>query len=125
MWSKVQQGGWGVDHLSNSQEEADTILVFRALQVARSGAEVQIISPDTDVLLLALRRYPQLGHKSSLVTDVGGKRRTTFLKLIYDSIGAPLADTLPGFRAFTGCDTKVTSLGKDDVRRLLENPGTK
>lgn len=105
-----------VDHLSSTQEEADTLLLLHALHVARSGAQVQIISPDTDVLLLALRRYPQLGHKSSFVTGVGGKRRTIFLKPIYDSIGARLADALPGFHAFTGCDTTGHFAGKGKQR---------
>jgi hypothetical protein len=101
-----------VDHLSSTQEEADTLLLLHALHAVRSGTEVQIISPDTDVLLLALRRYPQLGHNPSFVTGVGVKRRTISLKPIYDSIGERLAASLPGFHAFTGCDSTGHFAGK-------------
>uniref|UniRef100_A0A8C4PX78 Uncharacterized protein n=1 Tax=Eptatretus burgeri TaxID=7764 RepID=A0A8C4PX78_EPTBU len=89
-----------------------TLLLLNALHVASTGAEVQIISPDTDVLLLALRRYPQLGHNPSFITVVGDKRRTIFLKPMYDSIGDCLAAALPGFHAFTGCDTTGHFAGK-------------
>ena len=43
-----------------TQEEADTLLILHALHAVRTCSDVQIISLDTDVLLLAMRRYPQL-----------------------------------------------------------------
>ena len=68
-----------VDGLSSTQEEADTLLILHALHAVRTGSDVQIMSPDTDVLLLALWRYPQLGHNPSFVTGVGVKKRKIFL----------------------------------------------
>ena len=50
-----------VVHLRSSQEEADTKIILHAVDAASLGAtEITIHSPDTDVLVLALRRYPQL-----------------------------------------------------------------
>lgn len=101
-----------VEHLSSTQEEADTLLILHALHAVRTGVQVEIMSPDTDVLLLALRRYPQLGHNPVFLTGVGDKRRTVSLKPIYDGIGEHLAAALPGFHAFTGCDTTGHFAGK-------------
>ena len=105
-----------VDGLSSTQEEADTLLILHALHAVSTSADVQIMSPDTDVLLLALRRYPQLGHNPSFVTGVGIKTRTIFLKPIYDAIGEHIAAALPGFHVFTGCDTIGHFAGKGKSR---------
>ena len=43
-----------VQELSTTQEEADTILILHALHTALSGADVHIMSPDTDVFVLAI-----------------------------------------------------------------------
>ena len=48
----------------SAQEEAATLMVLHAVDVATSIQDVvHIYSQDTDVLLLALRRVPQLGKK--------------------------------------------------------------
>jgi hypothetical protein len=50
-----------VSHLESNQEEADTKLLLHAVDATASGAsKISIYSPDTDVLVLALRRYPEL-----------------------------------------------------------------
>ena len=44
-----------------TQEEADTKIILHALDASAQGAtQLSIYSPDTDVLVLALRRYPDL-----------------------------------------------------------------
>ena len=68
-----------VDGLSSTQEQADTLLILHALHAVRTGSDVQIMSSNTDVLLLALQIYPQLGHTPSFVTGVGVKKRKIFL----------------------------------------------
>ena len=48
----------------STQEEAATLMVLHAVDVATSTQDVvHIYSQDRDVLLLALRRVPQLGKK--------------------------------------------------------------
>jgi len=47
---------------------------------------IQIHSPDTDVLALALRRYPQLCKDTSFVTGVGQRRRVIPLNPIFRAL---------------------------------------
>jgi len=42
-------------------------MILHAAEVARSGFVVHIYSQDTDMLLLALRRVPELGRKAALI----------------------------------------------------------
>ena len=73
-----------VVHLSSSHEEADTKMVLHALSASCSGATtVHVCSPDTDVLVLLLRRYPKLCQDTSFVTGVGQNHRIIKLGAIY------------------------------------------
>ena len=48
-------------HLQSNQEEADTKIILHAVDAtARGATELRIHSPDTDVFILALRRYSSL-----------------------------------------------------------------
>ena len=58
-----------VAHLRSTQEEDDTKILLHAVDAAAHGAtDINIHSPDTDVFILALRRYPQLCHETNLNT---------------------------------------------------------
>ena len=47
-----------VSHLQNDHEESDTKIIVHALDTTADGAtELSICSPDTNVLVLAIRRY--------------------------------------------------------------------
>jgi len=49
-----------VSHLQSDHEEADTKIVLHALDATADGAtELSIYSPDNDVLVLAIGRYPE------------------------------------------------------------------
>jgi len=89
----------------STQEEADTIMVLHAVEVAGSGLDVHIYSQDTDVLLLALRRVPLLGKQPALIMGTSENRRKVWLKPIYDALGADKASALINWHALTGCDT--------------------
>jgi hypothetical protein len=70
-----------MSYLGSNQGEEDTKLMLHALDATVSGAaQIAIYSPDTDVLVLALQRYPQLCKDTSFVTVSGQKRRTILLK---------------------------------------------
>ena len=72
-----------VTHLQSSQEEADTKIILHATDATSDGAtEIRIYSPDTDVLVLALRRYPELCSKVSFVTGKGRNHRAIMLEPI-------------------------------------------
>ena len=85
-------------HLRSNQEEADTKILIHAVDATIRGASgISIHSPDTDVLVLAVRRYPLLCQSTTFVTVTGLKRRSIQLKPIYDALGPMKAAALPGF----------------------------
>ena len=104
-----------MSHLPSDQEEADTKLILHALDATNAGAtNLQIHSPDTDVLVRALRPYPQLGENTVFVTGAAQRRRMIPLKLIYDdSLGEERVAALPGFYAMSGADNTGSFHGKE------------
>ncbi len=100
-------------HLHSSHEEADTKLMLHAKHAAETGAtSLDIQSPDTDVLVLAIRRYPELHTSTNFITGSSGARRTISLQRLYTKLGARNAASLPGFHAFTGTDQTGRFSGK-------------
>ena len=76
-----------VAHLQSNQEEAITKMTLHALDAtANAATQLQIHSPDTDVFVLALRRYPELCENTLFVTGRGQHHRIIELK--------PIAETL-------------------------------
>ena len=62
-------------HLQSNQEEADTKIILHALDATTDGVtELHIHSQDTDVLVLAIRRYPELCVNTSFVKGRGESR---------------------------------------------------
>ena len=58
-----------VQYLHDNQEEADTKVILHAVDATSDDAvEIQVHSPDTDVFVLALRRYLGLCANVSLVS---------------------------------------------------------
>ena len=57
------------------QEEADTLLILCAVAVSRQGNTAHIYSCDTDVLVLALRRFSDLKPDSVMIMDAGDQLR--------------------------------------------------
>ena len=66
-----------MSYLKSDQDEADTKIVLHALDATANGAtETRIHSSDTDVFILALRRYPDLCQNTVFVTEKGDTYRT-------------------------------------------------
>ena len=56
-------------YLDSDQEEADTKILPHGVDATASGAKsIKIFSPDIEVFVLALRRYPELCANTSFVT---------------------------------------------------------
>lgn len=92
-------------YLESSQEEADTKLLSHAIDVTTSGAtSIDIISPDTDVFVFSLRRFPELRESTSLVTGRGQRHRKILLSPIVQALGPARTAALPGFHAWSGAD---------------------
>ena len=83
-----------VEHLTSSQEEADTLLLLHAVSAAGPDVTIHILSPDTDVFVLALRHFPDLGSKTCVILGSGTKQRVVPLKPIYTALDPDLAAAL-------------------------------
>ena len=68
-----------VSRLDTTQEEADTILILHVIEAAKREIEVHIMSPDTDVFILALAAAPHLGISPCILLGTGLKRRKVLL----------------------------------------------
>ena len=92
-------------HLKSDQEEADTKIVLHTFDGTANGAtEIRIHSPDTDVFILALRRYPGLCQNTVFVTGKGKTYRMIKLRPIVCALGPLKTAALPSFHALTGAD---------------------
>ena len=60
--------------IPDSQEEADTLLILHAVGVAHE-AQLVVSSPDTDVLLLLVHKYPYLPVSTVFLTGRGEMKR--------------------------------------------------
>ena len=100
-----------VTHLQSSQEEADTMQI-PALRLDATATEIRIHSPDTDVFILALRRYPDLCDNASFVKGTGQHPRVIKLRPIVKTFGEAKTASLPAFHAISGFDNTESFSGK-------------
>lgn len=99
-----------VPFLCSTQEEADTKIILHAINARQRGAtECFIFAQDTDVLVLAVRRYLQLPERSYFVPCI---QDHVSLKHVFTALGHAKASALPGFHALSGCDTTASLVGK-------------
>ena len=102
-----------VNYLQSDQEEADTKMLLHAMDATTNGAtELYIHSPDTDVLVLSLRRYPELCVKTSCVTGTGDNHRVIDFAPITRALGRANLAVLTEFRALSGADNTGNFSGK-------------
>lgn len=110
---KVLSAGRPAGHLECSHEEADGRLLLHAVDATLHGADIVDIFPqDTDVLVLTVRRYPQLATETNIINGTSSKSRIVPIKPIYDSLGYARTAALPGFHALSGADLTVHFIGK-------------
>ena len=64
----------------STQEDADTLMIHHAVEVASSGMNVHIYPQDTDVLFLGLRRTPLLGDRSAAIMGTTERRHKVFIQ---------------------------------------------
>ena len=101
-------------HLASNHKEADTKLLLHAVDATISGATsiLEIMSPDTDVFVLSLRRFPQLCQNTTFVTGRGEHLRKIALRPFVDALGPARIAALPGFHAWSGADVTGSLAGK-------------
>lgn len=110
-----------VSHLQSDHEEADTKMILHALDAIADGAtELSIYSSDTDVLVLTIRRYPELYPNTGFVTGSATTRRTIKLQQFLDSLGSAKTAAIPPLHALTGADNTGSFSGKGKPTRWKE-----
>lgn len=106
-----------MSQLQSDHEEADTKMILHAIDASADGAtELTIHSPDTDVLVLAIRRYTDLCSNSSFVTGKGTNHRRIKLGPIAHALGPAKVAALPAFHALTGADNTGCFAGKGKLK---------
>ena len=119
-----------MSHLSSSQEEADTMILLHAVYCSKHNfsTHIDISSPDTDVLVLTIHRYPKLPANTRFISS--GKLYD--IKLIVDGRGPEKCNGLPGFHAFSGAFYKngkrscwkIYKEGDPDILKAFGSLGT-
>ena len=110
-----------VGELISSHEEADTRMMCHALFASKSSGWVEIQSPDTDVLVLAISKCKDMDCKLYFETGTGNNRRLLDVSIIHQQLSeahvyAP--EALIGLHTFTGCDSLSSFHGKRKVKPL-------
>ena len=101
-----------IANLRCNHEEADTRLILHSSHAAQTHNNVVILSPDTDVAMLALSHASQLNTRLLFATGSGNKHRVLDLSFLANHMGSALCKALLGFHSFTGCDTVSSFAGK-------------
>ena len=76
--------------------------MLHAAEIFKAGKNVHIMTQDTDVMVLALRRLTVLGLQTTMLMGTGeiGNRRTILPKPIYVRLGTSKGAALPGIPLF-------------------------
>ncbi|CAH3173624.1 unnamed protein product [Porites lobata] len=110
--------------LQANHEEADTRLLFHAKHASQPDSRIIIHSPDTDVLVLGISFYGELGCKE-LWLRTGSKDRLRYIPLheISTKVGPKICKALPAFHALTGSDatSAFAGVGKKRAYNILED----
>ena len=98
----------------HDHEEADTLLILHAINVARRDPfnECIVFSPDTDVFLLLIHYAESLPQVTNFRTGREQDFRDININKCYEAIGTKLANSILGFHTFTGCDQTGRFNGK-------------
>ena len=105
--------------LNCNHEEADTRLILHASHASMTGHNaVCICSPDTDVAVIATAHSFDIPATIVFLTGTKNRRRFINLTQVGRSLGRELCLALPGYHAFTGCDTTSAFAGKGKVAPL-------
>ncbi|KAK3698753.1 hypothetical protein QZH41_004049 [Actinostola sp. cb2023] len=111
-----------VEELNADHEEADTRMLLHAEHASQDGQRIVIQSPDTDVLLLCISHYDDIGCEE-LWFRTGVKDRLRYIPAHKISLllGPRMCKVLPAFHAVTGCDSTsaLSGIGKKKAWKMI------
>lgn len=111
--NNVASGNYEIYPKQFNHDEADTLIVWHAVNFSRefkTNANIDIISPDTDVLLICINFSQHLPFHTKMITF----SKTYHIGNIANSLGKNKSEALLSLHAITGCDTtgRFASKGK-------------
>lgn len=100
---------------SCQHEEADT-RIFYIISKIQSRKNIVVRCNDTDVLIILLGNFHKVSKDSKIWIEAGLFKNNTLryvnVNQIFNTLGEDLCRALPGFHAFTGCDTTSSFFNK-------------
>ena len=100
-------------HLASNHKEANTKLLLHAVDATMSGAtSIEIMSPNTDMFVLSLRRFPQLCQNTTFVPGRGEHLRKIASRPIVHALGPERIAAFPGFQERSGADVTGSFAGE-------------
>ena len=108
-----------IEELMCTQEEADTRLLLHAAHIAQFQYEYIIVhSEDTDVRLLCIAFASQIAVP--MYQKCKSSTRTTYIDITSASLiqGESVSKALPGYHAYTGCDSVSCFAGRGKLSGL-------
>ena len=122
-WKITSAGSTKIDSLSTTQEKADTSMFLHLKMAKLEGYQnVVITSEDTDVFILVM--CITSASDITIYQKRGAAARSRFINVsaISNAIGSGQSKCLPGFHAYTGCDTVSAFAGKGKLKswKLLQ-----
>lgn len=105
-------------HLNNNEhEEADTLMILHAIDVAciNPFRVLHVFSPDTDVFILLIHYYTQLPTVTIFETGRGSMKRKISIGAAFEVMGPNKSEALLGFHAFSVCDQTIKFNGKSKL----------
>ena len=118
--------------MGSSHEEADSKIILHAIDATKRGAtQLDIHSPDTDVLVLALSKCRYLPKDTNFITGSGRRRRSIPLIPVFSRLGRLKAEGLISGADVTGTFHKKGTLSfwkpfvtaDDNLLQALQNLG--
>ena len=106
--------------LQHNHEEADTLILLQARNVIDLDpfTDVNVVSPDTDVLLLLIYYYTELCGSTISRTGSGNDQRDIKIREMNESIGPLFAKAILGFMSLQGAIRLVVFM-EIKIRMLL------
>lgn len=105
-----------VPELACDHEEADTRLLLHAKHAGQHFSSVILRSPDTDVAIISLSLATKIQANVCLLSGTSGKEKLVDIDNLAATLGGRAVEALPGYHAFTGCDSVSAFYSKGKVK---------